>query len=59
MQAKRLTTPWDTLDYFRYALRMEDWDAVYTCLSAETRKFIDSFRLTDGPAPWRPAGRSP
>src|SRR5438067_4350084 len=25
----------------------------------ETRKFIDSFRLTDGPAPWRPAGRSP
>jgi hypothetical protein len=41
MEARRLATPYDTMDYFRYALRMEDWSAVYDCLSAETRAFID------------------
>lgn len=41
MQAKRLRSAFDTLDYFRYALRQSDWDAVYMCLSTETRKYID------------------
>jgi hypothetical protein len=45
MAAKSLRTPYDTIDYFRYALRREDWGAVYHSLSAETRRYIDEHWL--------------
>ncbi len=41
MAARNLATPYNTLDYFRYALRREAWDAVYRTLSNETRAFIE------------------
>jgi len=41
MRAGSLRTPYDTLDYFFYALRLEDWDSLYSTFSARTREYID------------------
>lgn len=41
MEAKNLFTPFDTLDYFRYALRTENWGAVYECLSKNDKDYLE------------------
>jgi hypothetical protein len=40
-RAINLRTPWNTVDVFRYAIRVGDWEAVYDMLSPETQKWVD------------------
>lgn len=41
MQARFLDTPYDTIDYFRYAMREREWDAVYDTLSTKTQEWLE------------------
>jgi hypothetical protein len=40
MAAKNLETAFNTLDYFRYAVRLEAWGAVYECLASEDKAYL-------------------
>lgn len=41
MRSAALETPYDTVDYFRYAVRLGDWEAVYDTLSPRTKEYVD------------------
>lgn len=41
MRAKNLRTPWNTVDYFRYAVRLGDWDAVWEVLSPRSQEYFE------------------
>jgi hypothetical protein len=41
MESRKLKSPYDTVDYFRAAVRAEDWDALYAMLSPKSQQWID------------------
>ncbi len=61
-QTRRLLTPYDTIDYFRYCVRNECWGEVWETLSASTQAqvrggkvvfqvFFDGVKLNEIPIP--------
>jgi len=42
MHAKNLRTPQNTLDFVRTAVRYDDWDAIYECLSPASQAWVDA-----------------
>ena len=41
MRSASLRTPYNTVDYFRAAVRLGDWEAVYGMLSPESKAYVD------------------
>lgn len=41
MESRRLKSPYDAIDYFRYAVRLEEWDEVVEATSPRTQQYID------------------
>jgi len=40
MRSRNLASPYDTVDYFRTAVRYDDWDAIFKIVSPKTQDWV-------------------